>query len=300
MEGKVSISTGYINGYYGYFKSIDVAKDAGCDAVDFDLASFDYRNTNSAYSKSEEEFIEFFKSVKQYADNCGIEICQTHGRRDPFRENDDEYNRVIFPKNAELDLKATKILGAPVCVFHPGGTLSNMSATPEEMRENAFNAFKTVLPFAKENGVKIALETVGANHCLDDAIDFFGSFDEYKALFDKIYGLTEYSEFFACCIDTGHINLAVKHNQPTPADFIRKMGSHVACLHLHDNNGYIDQHHTPGVVGIDFNDVFAALYEIGYSGSYNAEVRLDFIDRSFIPETAAFTVKTLRKFLSKH
>lgn len=299
MKGKVSISTGYINGQYGHFKSIDVVKQAGADAVDFDLSCFDYKKESSIYSKSEDEFIQFFKSVRQYADERGIEICQTHGRRDPFKENDDEYNRVIFPKNAELDLKATKILGVPFCVFHPGGTLSNMSATPKEMRNNAFYAFKTILPFAKENGVKIALETVGANHCLDDAIDFFGAFDEYKALFDRIYSLKEYSEFFACCIDTGHINLAVKHNQPTPADFIRKMGSHVVCLHLHDNNGYIDQHHAPGVESIDFPDVFAALHEIGYNGFYNAEVRRDSGGRPFV-ETAEFSVKAIRNFLSRH
>ena len=298
MSNKTSISTGYLNAHFSRLETLDFAKEAGAAAVDFDLAGFDYRRPDSIYAKSPEEFTEFFKSVKQRADKNGIVICQTHGRRDPFFEKDDEYNNTVFQKNAELDLKASKILGAPFCVFHPGGTLSNMSATPEEMRANAVHAFKSILPFAKQTGVIIALETVGANHCLDDAIDFFGDYNEYRRLFDTIKSDTEYSDYFACCIDTGHINLAVKHNQPTPADFIRKMGKNVVCLHLHDNNGYIDQHRTPGVVSIDFKDVFAALREIEYNGYYNAEVLHDFIGKDLLLDTARFTVRVLQFFIN--
>ncbi len=297
---RVSVSTVRLNTHYGILGSIDVARQIGADAVDFDLSCFNYKNRDSIYSKCQDEFVSFFESVKSHANTRGIEICQTHGRRDPFKENDEEYNNTIFPKNAELDLKATKILGAPVCVFHPGGTLSNRNTTPENMRKNAFNAFKMILPFAKENGVKIALETAGAHHSLGDVIDFFGTFDEYRALYDRIAAVPGYADCLSCCIDVGHINLTVKHNQPIPADFIRKMGKNISCLHLHDNNGYIDQHRIPCTGTIDWEDVFNALNEIGYDGFYNAEVNFHYISRTFMAETAEFTVKTLRHLLSKY
>lgn len=294
---RISLSTGYLNAYFTPLETLHFARQVGADAVDFDLARFDYTKPDSIYAKSEQDFVEFFENVKQTAVKNEIIIYQTHGRRDPFRENDEHYNNVVFRKNAELDLKATKILGAKYCVFHPGGTLSNMNTPPEQMRQNAVNAFLSILPAAHDNEVIIALETVGANHCLNDAVDFFGDYYEYRRLFDTVKGTTEFPENFACCIDTGHINLAVKHNQPTPADFIRKMGKEVVCLHLHDNNGYIDQHRTPGFVSIDFKDVFSALKEIGYNGTYNAEVLFDFLGKDLLYETARFTILTIRNFL---
>lgn len=300
MSKKTSLSTCTLERCYGVLGAIDVAKQVGADAVDFDLAQYDYTKENSIYAEEEWRFDSYFKGIKRYADSKGIEIGQTHGRMTPFKENDDEYNNVIFVKNAELDLKASKILGAPICVFHPGGTLSNMHATPEEMRDNAFKAYQMILPLAEKYGVKIAMETVGANHNLNDEIDFFGDFEEFFALYNRIEAMDnyKYKDYFSCCIDTGHINLAVKHNQPNPGDFIRKMGKRVSCLHLHDNDGYIDQHRMICAGTLNWINVFNALNEIGYEGTYNSETSFDTISRTFMVETAEFTVKLIKEFLS--
>ena len=195
-------------------------------------------------------------------------------------------------------MKAASILGAKYCVYHPGSDLLNPNATPEEMRFRARRAFKSILPFAKENGVKVALETVGANWTLGNKLDFFGSFDEYKALFDDVKG-SEYGEWFVCCIDTGHVNLTVQHNQPTPADFIRLMGDNVYCLHLHDNDGYFDGHRIPCGGTIDWEDVFKALKEIGYSNNFNSEVTLKYISDDLIVPTAEFTIAIIKDFIKR-
>ena len=300
MEKLVSISNCTLLQNYGIYGSIDLAHNAGADAIDIFLPIYDYRNSDSVYSLGADDwrFIKHFEDIKRYADAKGIKICQTHGRMDPFKENDHEYNNIVFPKNAELDLIASKILGSPVCVFHPGGTLSNMHATPEEMRENAFKAYKMILPFAKENGVKIAMETVGANHDLDDTIDFFGDFNEFFSLYSRIEALEEYKDYFSCCIDTGHINLAVKHGQPTPAEFIKKMGKRISCLHLHDNDGYIDQHKIVCGGTLNWSDVFSNLAEIGYEGAYNTETSFDTFSQTFMVETVEFSVKLIKHFIS--
>ena len=297
MLGKISLSVDGIIKKYGLEGGLDIVKRIGADAIDFDLSPEDYTNPDSIYSKGEAEFTKYFENVRAAVESRGLTICQTHGRAVPFRENADEYNNVVFPKNSELDCKATKILGAPFCVVHPGGTLSNLNATPEEMRKNARKALSFSVPFAKKYGIKLALETVGANWQLDNQIDFFGAYEEFRSLYDYIALNPELKDSFCCCIDTGHINLAVQHNQPTPADFIRLMGDNVSCLHLHDNTGYMDQHRIICAGTIDWKDVFKALCEIGYNGYYNSETDFKFISPDLMVETADITIKTIKSFL---
>ncbi len=304
MERKYSMSLGALSGTladkYGFLTALDKIKEAGADGIDFDLNDYNlFTNPDSIYLKSEEEFVAYFENIKNEVEKRGLTVFQTHGTMRTFRENEEEYNTVTFPKNAEYDLKASRILGAPVCVFHPGSDLSNPTSTPEEMRFRARRAFKMILPFAKENGVKVALETVGSNWTMGNKMDFFGGYDEFRALFDDVKQ-SELGEWFVCCIDTGHINLTGQHGQPTPADFIRKMGEHVYCLHLHDNDGIVDQHRILCGGTIDWVDVFKALNEIGYSNNFNSEVTLKHIHEGLVFETAVFTVKTIKYFVSKY
>lgn len=304
MERKYSMSVGALSGTladkYGFLGALDKIKESGADGVDFDLNDYNLfqHPEDSIYLKSEEEFVAYFENIRAEIEKRGLTVFQTHGTMRTFRENEEEYNTVIFPKNAEYDLKATKILGASVCVFHPGSDLSNPTSTPEEMRFRARRAFKSILPFAKENGVKVALETVGSNWTLGNKMDFFGGYDEFRALFDDVKA-SEYGEWFVCCIDTGHINLTGQHNQPTPAEFIRRMGEHVYCLHLHDNDGIVDQHRILCGGTIDWVDVFKALKEIGYNNNFNSEVTLKHINEGLVFETAVFTIQTMKDFVSR-
>jgi len=50
---------------------------------------------------------------------------------------------------------------------------------------------------------------------------------------------------------------------------------------------------------IDWNDVFNALDEIGYSGVYNMELALDFFGKDFQIQTAEFAVKLLKYYILK-
>lgn len=305
MERKISLCIGALSGSwtdkYGFLESLDKIKEIGADGIDFDLNEYNLvTNTDSIYLKSEEEFTSYFENIRKEVEKRGLEIFQTHGTMRTFREDDEEYNTVTFPKNAEFDLKASKILGAPVCVFHPGSDLSNLNSTPDEMRFRARRAFSSVLPYAKQNDVKVALETVGSNWTLNNKLDFFGGYDEFRALFDDVKKMNpEYADWWVCCIDTGHVNLTGQHNQPSPADFIRLMGNNVFCLHLHDNDGYFDGHRIPCGGTIDWEDVFKALKEIGYNNNFNSEVTLKYISDDLIVPTAEFTIAIIKDFIKR-
>ena len=68
---------------------------------------------------------------------------------------------------------------------------------------------------------------------------------------------------------------------------------------MHDNTGYVDQHRMLMAGTIDWKDVFRALKEIGFKGTYNSETRFSYISPKLIIDTAAITVKAIRSFLEK-
>ena len=84
---------------------------------------------------------------------------------------------------------------------------------------------------------------------------------------------------------------------PSVGDVIRKLGSLVEVLHIHDNNGIKDQHKIVGTGIIDWKDTLSALEEIGYSGYYNLETMLKHFGEDFEVEEAKFSVKVLDHML---
>ena len=300
MRGKIGVSLGGLFRGYSILDTLKIVKEGGVEAVDFDIALQDYRNKDSIFSKSDDEICDFYSKVKKQADELGLEIGQTHGFFPPVKQDDEEYNKVVVAENSRIDFMVTKVLGAPVCVFHPAGTLTNLTATPEYMRESTFNSIKNALESAKKYGVKFGLETVGSNYDLNNTIDFFGDFNEYQNLYSRVMALEEYKDYFTCCVDTGHTNMAVQFGHPTPGDLIRKMGKNVTALHLHDNDGYIDHHALLEEGTVNWTDVFDALYEIGYTGNYNSEASVNADTFASSVARVELTVNTIKKYLSRY
>jgi len=95
VKRKVGISSKYLQQKYGDKKALEIAAKIGADAVDFALdIKNDYRRKDSIYSKDEEAIISYYKELKEYADNLGLIISQTHGRHSGFKnikEEDEGY-----------------------------------------------------------------------------------------------------------------------------------------------------------------------------------------------------------------
>ena len=281
-------------------KVIEIAAKTGTDAIDFELGYYkkgqnDFRNPNSIYNKSDDEIIEYYTELKKYAENCGVFFSQTHGRGAGFKNIKEEDDALV--ENIRLDCLATKALGAPVCVVH-NATSIFLGPNPdaELMHRLSFDMFSRVLPFAKENNIKIATETFG-DAVKFDSVDFFGDINEFMRAYNDIKQIEEYKDYFTTCVDTGHSNKAMRYGNPTAGDVIRKIGGDISVLHLNDNDTFVDQHKIPKTGTIDWNDVMNALVEVGYDGVYNMELNLKNISDDFIFETAEFAVKVMRNML---
>lgn len=299
MNKKVSLSIFNLQDRYGDLRALEIAKEIGCDAVDFNLYgdAFDVRNSDSIYSKSDDEIIAYFTALKEKADELGLAIAQTHGRGSIFRY-DEDFNKAVF-ENARRDCLVTKVLGAPVTVFH---TVSNIATGPDAdkqwMRDKAFELYNAFLAYAKQYGVMIATETFG------DAPDYgicnqFGYADEFIASYNRIASEGDNGDYFKICIDTGHSNKAYRFGNPTAQEVIRMCGGNIVCLHLNDNDTLTDQHKTPMTGTINWNEVFDALDEVGYHGYYNMELNLLHFGESMMIETAAFAVKLMKDILNR-
>ncbi len=282
-------------------KAIEAAARAGADAIDFWLREnycnnlFDYRKEESIYSKSDDEIIAHFTDLKKHAENCGVFICQTHGRGKGFINNKAEDDALV--ENARLDLLATKALGAPVCVFHNATSIFlGPNPDPELMHTLSFDMFTRILPYAKQYDIKVATETFGDAMKFDD-VDFFGDIDEFMKAYNDVKAIEEYKDWFTTCVDTGHSNKAMRFGNPNPADVIRRIGSDISVLHLNDNDTLTDQHKPPMTGTINWNEVMKALDEVGYSGVYNMELDLRNFGKELMFETAEFAVKIMRNIL---
>ena len=85
------------------------------------------------------------------------------------------------------------------------------------------------------------------------------------------------------CLDTGHTNKAYSiggrdgERVPDVIETIHLFRSDIKVLHLNDNNGFTDQHLPPMLKmegGVKWNEVYAALDDVGYKGIYNFELSL--------------------------
>ena len=300
MKHKVSISIGELQSQFGDRKALELAKEMGADAVDFNTCGgdWDYRNPKSIYSKSDDEIISYYTDLKKYADSIGLEIGQTHGQIKGFVGKKEDDDALIA--NGRIDCMAAAALGAPYVIIHSVTTIfMGPDCPPKTMHDLNFDMFNRLIPFAKKYGVKIASETFGDATGLG-CCDFFGNLDEFQKSFNRVRAVSDNADWLTTCVDTGHSNKATRFNgNPSPADVIRILGPNVSALHLNDNDTLTDQHKIPMTGTINWRDVFDALDEVNYQGNYNMELNLIHFGKKFAVETAAFAVKVMRFMLDE-
>lgn len=296
---RVGISIFNLQEQFGDFRAIEIAKEIGADCVDFSLCGFDVANGESVYARGEDEVRAYFRRLKEYADKLGIGIEQTHGRITGVKK-DEKFN-ADFIKSAKMDCIATKELGAKYCVMHAITSMVFGADAPDELMYSVNNKmFADILPFAVKEDIIIATETFGDAPGLG-CNEFFGDMTHFINSYEKLANVPEFSKHFCICMDTGHTHRSTRfEGNPKVGDVIRKMGGAIKVLHLHDNDGYKDQHKIPMTGTLDWKDTISALCEIGYDGAYNLEVLLTHFGKDFMIEEARFAVKVMRQILSTY
>ncbi|MBE6591909.1 MAG: hypothetical protein E7646_07690 [Ruminococcaceae bacterium] len=313
MERRISIYLGTFQRRYGVKQALEIAKNSvGVNAVDFTLSHYtrlSSPNSNSTrnylYAQGESAVIEYFSEIKEYADSLGITVAQTHGRGTGLYG--DAENDEACLQDARLDCIATRILGAKHCVMHGPPSYLLTASAPEKVRELHFKMFSSIIPHARENKIKIAYETGGNSGAGYKTFGLLAHADEFIKAYERLAAIEDYRNWFCCCVDTGHSNMAAKHEgEPTVADLTRRLGSAVEVLHINDNEGLTDMHAIPLIDAdpltgsVDWWDFMKALDEISYQGYYNLELGFNNYGKNFAIEEAIFAVKVMKNILFKH
>lgn len=252
---KVSTEINSLSRKIGEAKAIEMYAKAGFDAYDLStsgMVRFDWANNKlleNDHPFMGNEYVKYMKELKNVANGCGIVCNQSHA---PFPTRCKAI-RDLFKRAIEC----TAIVGGKICIVHPDNDKS--------AEENA-EMYYSLLPFAKEHGVKIATENMwnwnsAENHAAKAACSDEESFIKHVD--------TVGDEYLVGCLDIGHAEMAGLNT--SAVKMIYALGDRIEALHIHDNDKRNDSHQIPFSMNIEFSPIVKALKDIGYKGYFTLE-----------------------------
>lgn len=251
---KISTEIQSCSRYVGEQKCVELVAKAGFDAFDFsmfNMAQYD-GNTKQVIDMKHplrtDNYLAFARELKHIGLENGIVCNQSHA---PFPTHIPGVYDML-----RRAIECTAEAGGEICVIHP----------PYKLHEQNTDWYLELLPFAKDHGVKIAIENMfgwdPVRDCpIPDACATPQSFADHMNAIDD--------PFFVACLDVGH---AEQQTMETSAvELIHTLGPRLKALHLHDNDRRIDLHQLPLTMDIDFHPIVKALKEIHYDGYFTLE-----------------------------
>ena len=231
------LSTNIIRFYeeFGIEKTIDIFSEAGYQGIDFNTELIEFRTEKD----------EYFIKAREYANSKGLYFHQTHSPY-PFAIGVAE-EKESLTKDIINSFRQSALLGAEMTVVHP------IVEGKDAFEENIL-FYKSLIPHALKYNLKIAIENI-PNTVTQTPEGLLKVINELD------------NPVFTICFDAGHANCS----GISPAEMIRKLGSRIECVHIHDNDGKADRHLLPYYGNINWEEVMKAFAEIGYKGTLNYE-----------------------------
>lgn len=242
---KISTEIGSTSKIVGEAKAVEYIAKAGFDAWDFSM----FYINQDWHPLSKKNYLQYARELRKIGEENGIVCNQSHAPFPVSAEGMDFYLRRAIECTAEA--------GGKICIIHPDN-----HKTPEENAQ----MYLSLLPLAKECGVKIATENMwnwdsskneASKAACSDEVSFC---DHLKAVND---------EYMVACLDIGHAEM--KGLNTSAEKMILALGDKLQALHIHDNDRWHDSHQIPGSMDIDFDKVVKALKHIKYKGYFTLE-----------------------------
>lgn len=227
----------------------------GYSAVDFDFVD----TTKPVYSMSDDDFTAYLLRQRKLAEDAEIEISQVHGPwRYPPQDNTPE-DRAERMDKMKKSIYACSMLGCKYWVIHPIMPFgcNNPPELDGEFLELNLKFMRELLEFAKDLGVTICLENMPFKQL---------PLSKPEAILKFVREIND--ENFKICLDTGHVSV---FDELDLAEEVRRLGSEIKVLHVHDNDGKGDKHMAPYFGVIDWAEFGNALKEIGFDGVFSLE-----------------------------
>ena len=208
----------------------------------FAVSTWNYNN----YRKKGFTFTQIMDEITQ--SNLGIEFWLATLTPEDIKEYKTNYAGQISNVSCHTSLANTFLeetllkeialcqqLGAKILVVHPvslGFTAHTWDYSYEKPHDIAtFAKLESYVRLASDHGVKLALEN-GPIEILQEVMEF-----SIHRKFEDILGI---------CIDTGHASMHWGKDTDYVARHLRTFKDHLFQLHVHDNQGFADDHSIAG------------------------------------------------------
>lgn len=257
----------------GIDEGLRAIAEAGFDAIDIGLDSvFAQKDTidgaYEAYLLDENRIRETVVAVKEGLKKYGLTIGQAHAPSAyvPRKPRETEIMRKCVEKCFAIceELDCRHLVIHPIC----DGSARYPSLTKEdEIREN-MAYFSSIIPLLKKHNVVCCLENAysldwGTKKAYACACSDMAEANRYIDDLNALAG----EKRFAFCLDTGHALMIGTDIY----NAIKILGDRLEILHVHDNDGYLDEH-TAAFLGVcNWGRFIKGLREFGYKGNINME-----------------------------
>ncbi|MBN2853395.1 MAG: sugar phosphate isomerase/epimerase [Clostridia bacterium] len=276
---KISTQTARLGERFGDKKAVQMLCDIGFDAIDYSMFQF----LSEGHILNSDGYRQHVTELRKIAEGNGVYFNQTHAPFPSYIKNDEEYNKKILPALVR-SIEITAILGAKDVVIHP-------VAVKENQKEFNIALYNSLLPYAKEYGVRIALENMFGwdpvkNMLIENVCSREKEFNDYLDALDR--------DYFIACLDIGHCGLIGGY----APDMIRALGhDRLKSLHVHDNDNISDLHTLPFTQRLNWIEIMSALKDISYDGELTFEAD-NFLTN--FPDELMFQATTLILETGKH
>ncbi len=244
-------------GYFSLGDMVDMLSRAGFAGIDMSLENL------SRFGGASNAVL---YNVKRQAEEKKITLDTAHlSFFMPDPDGEEFTSRYIPELRREID--ACAFLGIKNAVIHPIAYHARHKALEEWIIKN-IEFLSPICAYAKERGVRLLIENMAG----------------HSEKFDHLYGSTAseirlLAKLLDCgnCYDTGHANITGLNQ----GEEIMALADTLELVHIHDNDGTVDNHRIPRDKGCNVNwcGVAAALRYIGYSGAIDMEIKTSHLPR---------------------
>ncbi len=304
---KLCVQSGTVVFDYGYEKGYSMFREAGFEAIDWNIDS--YWNSKAIragdttkdciYDRPIEEVIAFFADEVAIMKKNGLVISQAHAPFPAYVIGKPEvldYTIGIYKKCIELCAH----YGCKNLVVH-GISLAHNDSINTVSDINALNMklYESLIPtLLKVKTVTVCLEnlfTAKGRHFMEGTCS-----DPHQAVaYIDALNAKAGAEVFGFCLDTGHINLLQKDMRT----YVPVLGKRIKALHIHDNDGLADSHLAPYTGTIDWRAFCAVLRDIGYDGDLDfetfAQTKKERLDAELVPAYLTLIAECGKHFRNK-
>lgn len=241
---------------FSYPEAVRMIAKAGFDGVD--CSFFDMKQDDSAWCG--DGWKALARELRTVAEGEGVSFRQAHAPF-PTAKGEEPYDTVMRQRILR-SMEAAAMLGVENIVIHPihyGAYWENR----ETQYRLSLEFYRGLIPYCEEFGIRVCTENMWNRDKARTIRDsLLARPEEFCALVDELD-----SPWIGACLDIGHAALVGQD----PANMIRRMGSRITCLHIHDVDYREDKHTLPFTQELDWEGIAKALGEIGYRGDFTFE-----------------------------